>query len=205
MGKDKEVEYRENESKLGKIEEQIALGEEQCQTAKSALDNFKSQLMSFRQKTQDSAAIVHNTQNKNKVLTALLRLANSGRIQGFYGRLGDLGTIDQKYDVAISTAAPGLDSMVVETVETAQACIEYLRKNKLGYANFICLNKLRKFNLAPIQTPGDPSSIKRLFDLIQPSSSKFAPAFYSKVFNTLVAPNLNEAKKLRMGPRDGRL
>ena len=78
-------------------------------------------------------------------------------------------------------------------------------ENKLGYANFICLNKLRKFNLAPIQTPGDPSSIKRLFDLIQPSSSKFAPAFYSKVFNTLVAPNLNEAKKLRMGPRDGRL
>ena len=89
--------------------------------------------MSFRQKTQDSAAIVHNTQNKNKVLTALLRLANSGRIQGFYGRLGDLGTIDQKYDVAISTAAPGLDSMVVETVETAQACIEYLRKT-----NWIC-------------------------------------------------------------------
>ena len=43
--------------------------------------------------------------------------------------------------------------------------------------------------MAPIQTPGDPSSIKRLFDLIQPSSSKFAPAFYSKVFNTLVAPN----------------
>lgn len=201
LGKDKEVEYRENESKLGKIEEQIALGEEQCQTAKSALNNFKSQLMSFRQKTQDSAAIVHNTQNKNKVLTALLRLANSGRIQGFYGRLGDLGTIDQKYDVAISTAAPGLDSMVVETVETAQACIEYLRKNKLGYANFICLNKLRKFNLAPIQTPGDPSSIKRLFDLIQPSSSKFAPAFYSKVFNTLVAPNLNEAKKVAYGAK----
>ena len=55
-------------------------------------------------------------------------MANSGRIDGFYGRLGDLGTIDEKYDVAISTAAPGLDSMVVETVETAQACIEYLRK-----------------------------------------------------------------------------
>ena len=106
--------------------------------------------------------------------------------------------------MAISTAAPGLDSMVVETVETAQACIEYLRKNKLGYANFICLNKL-KVQLGAYQTPGDPSSIKRLFDLIQPSSSKFAPAFYSKVFNTLVAPNLNEAKKLRMGPRDGRL
>ncbi|EMG46292.1 SMC4 Structural maintenance of chromosomes protein 4 [Candida maltosa Xu316] len=200
-GKEKEVEYRESISKLEQIDEQIALGEEQCAASKETLEKFKSQLINHRQKTQESSNILQNSQNKNKVLTSLLRMANSGRIDGFYGRLGDLGTIDEKYDVAISTAAPGLDSMVVETVETAQACIEYLRKNKLGYANFICLNKLRTFNLAPIQTPGDPSHIKRLFDLIQPSSPKFAPAFYSKMYNTLVAPNLNEAKKVAYGAK----
>ncbi|RCK64786.1 Structural maintenance of chromosomes protein 4 [Candida viswanathii] len=200
-GKDKEAELRETKNKLQQINEQIALGDEQCSAAKEELERCRSKLIAQRQKTQDATTIFQNSQNKNKILTALFRMANSGRIDGFYGRLGDLGTIDEKYDVAISTAAPGLDSMVVETVETAQACIEYLRKNQLGYANFICLNKLRNFDLAPIRTPGDPSHVKRLFDLIQPSSAKFAPAFYSKVYDTLVAPNLTEAKKVAYGAK----
>ncbi|KAG7663523.1 SMC4 [[Candida] subhashii] len=201
-GKEKEAEYRDTEEKLEKIEEQIGLGEEQCSIEKNKLENMKSSLISQRQKVQESTNIFNNSQNKNKVLAHLLRLVKSGRIEGFHGRLGDLGVIDEKYDVAISTAAgAGLDSMVVETVETAQACINYLRKNKLGYANFICLNKLRNFNVAPIQTPGDPAKVKRLFDLIQPTSAKFAPAFYSKVYNTLVAPDLTEAKKVAYGAK----
>lgn len=60
---------------------------------------------------------------------------------------------------------------------------------------------MRNFDLAPIHTPGDPSHVKRLFDLIRPSNPKFAPAFYSKVYDTLVAPNLTEAKKVAYGAR----
>ncbi|EDK45517.1 conserved hypothetical protein [Lodderomyces elongisporus NRRL YB-4239] len=200
-GKAKEAEYMEKESDLEKIEEQCALGEEQVNMLKSVLEKMKQQITKQRNKLQDSLAIMQARDNKNSVLAALTKLGKSGRIEGFYGRLGDLGTIDEKYDVAISTAAPGLDSMVVETVETAQACIDYLRKNRLGYANFICLDKLSKFDLSPIQVPGDPARIKRLFDLIKPSNSKFAPAFFSKMFNTLVAPNLNEAKAVAYGAR----
>ena len=40
---------------------------------------------------------------------------------GIFGRLGDLGAIDAKYDVAISTAAAGqLDTILVDTVDTAK-------------------------------------------------------------------------------------
>ncbi|CAI5760008.1 unnamed protein product [Candida verbasci] len=198
-GKEKENELRETEEKLTQINQQLSLGEEQVNTQKQIIDKSRSQLNDYRQKVSEAKNSVFNSQNKSQVLTSLLRLSQTGRIEGFYGRLGDLGSIDEKYDIAISTAAPGLDSMVVETVETAQACIEYLRKNKLGYANFICLNKLRKFNLSPIQTPGDPSRVKRLFDLITPTNEKFLPAFYSKMYNTLVAPDLNEAKRVAFG------
>lgn len=200
-GKQKEAELLEAETKLSHIINQIGIGEEQCKHEKTQLESRKSQLVNFRQRTQDSMNSLSNHQNKNKVLSSLMRLAKSGRIEGFYGRLGDLGVIDDRYDIAISTACPALDSMVVETVETAQTCIDYLRKNKLGYANFICLNKLRKFNLAPIQTPGNPATVKRLFDLITPQDSKFLPAFYSKVFNTLVASDLQEAKKVAYGTK----
>lgn len=198
-GKQKEEELRAAESKISHIVNQIGIGEEQCIHQRKQLDSRRSQLATVRQKTLDSVNSLSSHQNKNKVLSSLMRLANSGRIEGFYGRLGDLGVIDDQYDIAVSTASPGLDSMVVETVETAQTCIDYLRKNKLGYANFICLNKLRKFNLSTIQTPGNPATVKRLFDLISPQDPKFAPAFYSKVFNTLVASDLQEAKKVAYG------
>lgn len=200
-GKTKEAELDALERKLEHIDEQLTLGEEQCKTSRKNLESKRVRLASARQKTQDAINSLANVQNRNKVLVSLMRLAKSGRISGFYGRLGDLGEIDDKYDVAISTACPGLDSMVVETVETAQACIDYLRKNKLGYATFICLNKLRNFDLRPIETPGNPLSVKRLFDLIVPKEKKFLPAFYSKLYNTLVASNLQEAKSVAYGAK----
>lgn len=200
-GQEKEAEFHESEEELSKITTKIAIDEEQCALERKELDRLRLNLANTRQKTQDSVSSLSNFQNKNKVLSSLLRLAKSGRIDGFHGRLGDLGIIDDVYDIAISTACPGLDSMVVDTVETAQACVDYLKKNKLGYASFICLDKLRKFNLDPIQTPGNPAIVKRLFDLIRPTNPKFAPAFYSKLFNCLVAPDLKEAKKVAYGAK----
>lgn len=44
-----------------------------------------------------------------------------------------------KYDVAISTACPGLDYVVVETTAAAQACVELLRRKNLGVATFMIL------------------------------------------------------------------
>ena len=43
-------------------------------------------------------------------------------------RLGDLGAIDKKYDVAVSTACSSLNTVLVDTAETGKACIEYLRR-----------------------------------------------------------------------------
>lgn len=199
-GKAKEAELESLEGKLRHIDDQIALGDEQCNSNRKNLESRRVRLASARTKTRDAISSLSNIQNRNKVFVTLMRLCNSGRISGFYGRMGDLGEIDDKYDVAISTACSALDSMVVESVETAQACIDYLRKNKLGYANFVCLDKLRNFDMGPIQTPGNPTSVKRLFDLITPKDKKFLPAFYSKLRDTLVASNLQEAKSVAFGP-----
>lgn len=68
---------------------------------------------------------------------------------------GDLGGIDSKYDVAISTCCGRLDNIVVDTVNTAQECIEYLKRSDFGRATFIALEKVSYLaNQAsrPIQT-----------------------------------------------------
>lgn len=80
--------------------------------------------------------------SNNKVLDALMRQKAEGHIPGVLGRLGDLGGIDPKYDVAISTCCGRLDNIVVDTVNTAQACIEYLKRADVGRATFIALEKV---------------------------------------------------------------
>ena len=55
---------------------------------------------------------------------------------------GDLGAIDDKYDVAISTACRPLDNIVCDTIETAQNCVNFLKRNDIGIATFIALDKV---------------------------------------------------------------
>jgi structural maintenance of chromosome 4 len=110
--------------------------------------------------------------------------------------LGNLGVIDDKYDVAISTACSALNNFVVDNVEVGQSCIEYLRKNNLGRGYFICLNQLNNKSLNPNKPP---ENVPRLFDLVRPKDRKFAPAFCHALGDTLVAENLQQANRIAYG------
>lgn len=70
-------------------------------------------------------------------------LKAKGHMPGIVGRLGDLGAIDDRYDVAISTACGALDNIVTDTIDTAQKCVQYLKKHNIGHATFIGLDKVR--------------------------------------------------------------
>ncbi|SZF03760.1 unnamed protein product [Blumeria hordei] len=164
--------------------------------------DLRSRLSSARQKADDARASLSNTQTQGNVLTGLMRLRESGRVDGFYGRLGNLGTIDKKYDVAISTACSALDHFVTDTVEAGQQCIEYLRKTNLGRGNFICLDKLRSANLARIETP---ENAPRLFDLITAKDEKFRAAFFYSLQNTLVVQDLAQANRIAYGAKRWRV
>lgn len=127
----------------------------------------------------------------NAIIASLQRECKSGRIKGVHGRLGDLGSIDEKYDTAISTACSYLDHIVVDTMEAGQQCIEHLRKSNLGRASFIILAKMRPFSKKTNALPGT-----RLFEMVTPKDSKFIDAFYFALGDTLVAQNIDEATKL---------
>jgi structural maintenance of chromosome 4 len=157
--------------------------------------------------------------SQNKVLDSLTRLRNSGRVSGFHvslsgtflddthvteqGRLGSLGTIPDKYDVAITTACGSLNNMVVDTVQQGQTCIEYLRKQNVGRANFLVLEKINETNgMRSIQTP---ENVPRLFDLVKPKETRFAHAFYKALRDTLVAKDLAQANRIAFGARRWRV
>lgn len=217
------VALEEVEAKIAAIEEgREAKSEElkECQTEKAKLEKaakqvaaeleklaqdepkLRSQLSNARQKADEARSSLSATQTRGNVLTALMRMKESGRIDGFHGRLGNLGVIDQKYDVAISTACGALDNFVTDTVEAGQQCIEYLRKTNLGRGNFICLDKLRSRDFSPIQTP---ENAPRLFDLVKAKDEKFLPAFYHALQDTLVAKDLAQANRIAYGAKRWRV
>ncbi|RMD40123.1 hypothetical protein DV735_g4999, partial [Chaetothyriales sp. CBS 134920] len=199
-GKGSEIEQRQHEK--ARLEKEIRKIQDALQKLSNTEPDVRSRIASARLKADEARASFASSQNQSNVLKGLLRLKESGRIDGFHGRLGNLGAIDDKYDVAISTACPALENMVVDNVEVGQQCIEYLRKNSLGRANFICLDKLAHRDLAPIQTP---EKVPRLFDLIKPKDARFAPAFYSIMSNTLVAEDLQQANRIAYGAKRWRV
>ena len=76
--------------------------------------------------------------------------------------------------------------------EIAEKCVNFLRKNGLGTATFIALNK-QNYRYSKLSTP---SNVPRLLDLIKPREERFIPAFWLAARNTLVADNLDQAMKV---------
>lgn len=198
----KEVEMKECQAQRTQLEKETGMIRGELAKIAQKEPEMRSQLSGARQRADEARASLSNSQSQGNVLSGLMRLKESGRIDGFHGRLGNLGTIDQKYDVAISTACPSLENLVVDFVEVGQQCIDYLRKNNLGRANIILLDRLARRDLSPVDTP---EGVPRLFDLVKASDDLFRPAFYSVLQNTLVAKDLEQANRIAYGARRWRV
>ena len=136
---------------------------------------------------------------KHKIASELIKAQKEGKIHGLFGRLGDLGAIDQKYDVAISTACSQLDYLVVDNTQNARNILSYLRNNNIGTASIIILEKVswveRYFN----KDYQCPSGTQRLFDLVRFQDKRLQNAFYFALRDTLVTSNLETATKVGYG------
>ncbi|KAI0756431.1 RecF/RecN/SMC protein [Daedaleopsis nitida] len=192
--KSEELERLKHEK--AKNQSAIREAEREHQNASAQLQQLRSKASSSRQRLDEAKSKQEQTRSSNRVLDSLDRLQTQGRINGFHGRLGNLGTIPEKYDVAVSTACGSLGHMVVDTVEQGQMCIEYLRSQQIGRASFMVLEKLNDRGMEKIQTPED---VPRLFDLIKPNEPRYAPAFFKAVQQTLVAETLEQANRIAFG------
>ncbi|GLE11210.1 hypothetical protein PINS_up023549 [Pythium insidiosum] len=157
-----------------------------------------------RGKADEATASVNSHASRGRMLKSLLDASRPGQPladAGLCGRLGDLGAIDGKYDVAISTACGALDHLVVATTSGAQACVQFLRKHNLGRTTFLILEQLGYLDskcsqqFRPVKGPsGQPAP--RLFDLVKVKDKRYLPAFYFALRDTLVAKDLDEASAI---------
>lgn len=128
----------------------------------------------------------------------------SSILQGLFGRLGDLGSIDAKFDAAVSNATGALDNLVVDTTTNAQNCVSYLRAKNLGVATFLILEKQQKFAREMNEPVAPPEGVPRLFDCIKCSDEKIRTAFFFALRNTLVANDIDQASRIGHHSKDPR-
>uniref|UniRef100_A0A8C0IDM7 Structural maintenance of chromosomes protein n=1 Tax=Bubo bubo TaxID=30461 RepID=A0A8C0IDM7_BUBBB len=193
--KERKAAIKDRKAKLPQAEQELKEKEKALEKLEREESGAKNLVRSLRQKVEEAKSSLSLSRNRGKVLEALLQQKKSGKIRGLYGRLGDLGAIDEKYDVAISSSCGALDNIVVDTIDTAQECVTFLKATGVGVATFIALDKMAVWETKCQKIP-TPENIPRLFDLVKVEDKKVRLAFYFALRDTLVANNLEEATRV---------
>jgi structural maintenance of chromosome 4 len=202
-------EFGETETKMTNLEKQKKDLSKKTTVHRENINNLEvdraarsKELAMLQATAAEAMAAMSQNESGSAVLKALMRESRSGAIRGIHGRLGDLGVIDGKYDAAIATSCSYLDHIVVDTTEVGQICIEHLRRNNIGRANFIVLDKMRP---AVKEASSLPLGAKRLFDLVKLKDTRFTDAMYFALTDTLVAPSLEQAQQWAYGTKRWRV
>nr|XP_008104302.1 PREDICTED: structural maintenance of chromosomes protein 4 [Anolis carolinensis] len=175
---------KELESKLPQAEHDLKKKENELEKLVKEEANIKGYVQDLRQKVEEARSSLAANKSRGKVLEALMQQKKSGSIPGIYGRL-----------VGCFFPCHALDHIVVDTIDTAQECVNFLKKQNIGVATFIGLDKMAVWekSMGKIQTP---ENTPRLFDMIKVKDEKIRQAFYFAVRDTLVADNLDQATRV---------
>ncbi|KJH49149.1 putative dGTPase [Dictyocaulus viviparus] len=208
---------------LPHVQEELAQIRLSLPGTKEKEDKLMEEVNTLRAKISEDKQLVSSGIAGTERQKALAKAKSEGLLKGLIGRLGDLGTIDKKYDAAISTTTAALDSYVVETTNDGHEAIDYLVKvsismddeqnrtklyaillqRNLGRTNFIILDKTNEFKDSMDTAKKFPAP--RLFDLIDIPDRRLRKVFYSTVFDTIVVDTLKEATDLSCKDRSLRI
>uniref|UniRef100_A0A914Z3Q4 Structural maintenance of chromosomes protein n=1 Tax=Panagrolaimus superbus TaxID=310955 RepID=A0A914Z3Q4_9BILA len=185
---------KDTTEKLSSLEPRYNNANHQAESLTQREQELSSQLKTFVGEFERARKEKNTSQNSNKTFEMLMEEKRSGRIPGICGRLGDLGNIDPKYDVAISTTT-NLDFIVTDTFETTKECLAFMAKHPdLQRRTFLALDKIEKHRneMKPIRTP---MNHPRLFDLVKPTKPEYSIAFYFTLRNTIVCDDIIKARE----------
>lgn len=142
-------------------------------------------------------------QGLNRAVDAVLEARKRGMLKGIHGTIAELGKVDPDFETALSVAAgPRISSIVVEDDASAAQAIEFLRKNSLGRAAFLPLNKMVRSvpRGKALLVVKDPNCKGFALDLVT-FSDRYEAAFSYVFGDTLVMKDLESARPQMGGVR----
>lgn len=200
---DKAADIRSMEKQLKATRKAMESAATDEKAAEEALAALEASVGELRGRVEQRRADRSSAANQGRVVAGLMDAKRKGALKGIHGRLGDLGAVDAKYDVAASTAISALDYIVVDSTADAQTAVEHLRRNNLGVATFLILDKQQHLATAAAKSAMPPEGVARLFDLVKCDNPRLRVAFYYAMRDTVVANDLDQAARIAYGG-DGR-
>ena len=166
------------------------------------LDNaIKSLTREYNQMKAEAEAERLVKKGYSTATTNLLELRDKGVIKGIHGTVTELADVDGEYEIALNVAAGNrMQSIVVDSDEVAAQCIEHLKKNKLGRATFLPLNKMLDGRPRGKAIMAANATLGFAIDLVK-FRDQYRSAFWFVFGDTVVVKNLAEARKHMGGVR----
>jgi chromosome segregation protein len=114
--------------------------ENRIEKKKGELENKKDKIKDLEETIEDLKKMQSRKKTGSRAVDAVLELDND-KIHGVFQ---DLISWDERHSVAIDTAAGGhMKDVVVEDRNTAVECINYLKRENIGRARFLPLDKIK--------------------------------------------------------------
>jgi chromosome segregation protein len=130
---------------------------------------------------------------RRRAIAMVLKLRDADVINGIHGTVAELGTIDPNYSVALEIAGGNrLSHIVVENEQIATECVQVLKKEQVGRASFIPLDKIKTHK--PGKLPKDEGVIDFALNLVK-YEPKMRPAFEFVFSDTIVTEDFDTAKR----------
>jgi len=140
-------------------------------------------------------------QSSSGLFTRAIKTIISLRKPKVYGTISSIVKTPSDYRIAVEVAAGSrFRNIVVNDTNTAADCISFLKRERIGRATFLPLNKIRSRELTDQQKRllRQPGVIGLLSNLIK-YDSKYSPAVKHIFGDTIVVENLGVARQLGIG------
>jgi len=176
------------------------------------IENIKSKILRNKDKIELDQREIERINNMIRKLEALrerrpemlkrsVKTILDLKRSGVHGTVSDLIRIPGEYSTTVEVAGGyRLQNLVVNNTKTATECIDFLKREKIGRATFLPLNRIkpRKLNSEQKSLLKEPGVIGLITDLIK-FDSKYSPAIDYVFGSTIVVENLGVARKLGIG------
>jgi len=208
--KELEAEIQEKEEKRDKLTEKVFIQSKEA-GIKQDMQDIKNKIIRNKNRIESNDREVKRIEEMieklrelqsrsggfNRATKAILNL-NKTKV---HGTLSSIIDIPKEYGVAAEVAAGSrLWNLVVSNTNTAAECIDFLKRQKVGRATFLPLNKIKPRRLSDKQKRylGRPGVIGLLSNLLK-YDPKYSSAVRHIFGSTVVVENLGVARELGIG------
>ena len=186
-----EQEYHKAESDFKGFEREYDIANGLVDESQKGLESLRILLSEKQSELRTLERTTHGLKDAVKAVMNLKKV-----IPGIHGPVSTLGTVaDKNYELALNIAAGGrMENIVVDSVDVAAKCIEYLREKQIGRCTFLPLEKLN----VKVDDRKPEGSVGFARDFIK-TDRKFRHVFDYVFMDTLVVKDIATAKKIGIG------